>query len=49
MSNKRGFIAQTARDYDMDEYIVETYYYRYFNEGTFYEKLEEYVRERARE
>lgn len=43
----KGFIQQTAQDYDMPVNVVENYYYSYYNQGTFYEKLEEYIADRA--
>ena len=47
MSDNYNFILQTASDYDIPQQIVEEYHKRYFDNGTFYEKLECYLNERA--
>lgn len=44
---KNGFIEQTANDYDMSYSEVERIYNKWHSEGLFYEKLEEYIKERA--
>ena len=46
MNKKLGFIEQTARDYDMPVWKVQEIY---DNTPTtnFYEKLEEYIKERS--
>ena len=38
-------IESTAKDYDLDECIVERIYDRYWNTTKFYEKLEEELAE----
>lgn len=45
--NGNGFIQQTAIDYDMNYSEVEIIYNRYYSEGLFYDKLEEYIKDRA--
>ena len=42
-----GFIEQTTRDYDMETWQVQDIYDKW-GEVLFYEKLEEYISERAR-
>lgn len=44
---KNGFIEQTANDYDMPYSEVEWIYNKWNDKGLFYEKLEEYIKERA--
>jgi len=44
---KNGFIQQTADDYDMPYSEVERIYNKWNDKGLFYEKLEEYIKERA--
>ena len=44
---KNGFIEQTANDYDMPYNEVERIYNKWRHIGLFYEKLEEYIKERA--
>ena len=39
----KGFIQQTANDYDISYEIVEEIYKKYPNPNEFYEKLEEYI------
>lgn len=41
------FIKQTAFDYDMEEYIVEKIYLKYYESGTFYDELEKYISNRS--
>ncbi len=41
------FIYNTAKDYAMDYQTVERYYNRYPDSSEFYEKLEEFIQERA--
>lgn len=43
-----SFIENTARDYDMDVETVRKFYERHYEEGLFYEKLEEYIEQRRR-
>lgn len=49
MSNKKGFIDQTANDYDMSYDEVECIYDKYYNDDPldFYLKLEEFITNRA--
>lgn len=47
MKKKNPFIAQTADDYDLDYFTVEKFYNHYGNTPMFYEKLEEWIRDRA--
>ena len=47
MNEKRGFLEQTAQDYNISYTVVENYYYRYYHTGEFYDKLEEYIKDRA--
>ena len=42
-----AFIKQTALDYDMSEFQVRVIYDRWNDEGLFYDKLEEYIKNRA--
>lgn len=44
MSN---LIIQAAIDYDMDEYIVEKIYDKYYERGEFYEQLEKFITNRS--
>ncbi len=46
MNMENGFIAQTASDYDMPYSEVEHIYNKWNAKGLFYEKLEEYIKER---
>lgn len=41
-----SFIKQTACDYDMEEHQVQSIYDKWFEKGLFYEKLEEFIKER---
>ena len=43
---KNNFIENTAKDYDMSYYKVESIYNRWSDEGLFYEKLEEFIKQR---
>lgn len=43
---KKGFIEQTAEDYDMPYDEVKRIYDKWRDKGRFYEKLEEYIKER---
>lgn len=43
---QNSFIAQTAKDYDMDYEVVAEI--KKFYPDRFYEKLEEYIKERAK-
>ena len=45
---KNGFIEQTAKDYSMLYSEVESIYNKWNDKGLFYEKLEEYIKERAK-
>lgn len=45
---KNGFIKQTANDYDMPYSEVELIYNKWNDKGLFYEKLEKYIKERAK-
>lgn len=40
------FIMQTALDYDLPVHIIENYYKKYGSTPMFYEKLEEYLKNR---
>lgn len=42
------FIAQTALDYDMSEFQVNVFYYKWYDKGLFYQKLEEYINSRKK-
>ena len=42
-----GFVKQTALDYDMAEFQVRIIYDNYYDDGLFYEKLEEFIKQRA--
>jgi hypothetical protein len=44
---KNRFIEQTANDYDMPYSEVEWIYKKWNDKGLFYQKLEEYIKERA--
>ncbi len=46
MGEKESFIAQTAKDYDMDFDIVGKIYVEY--PETFYLELEEYIKNRSK-
>ena len=43
----KPFIVQTAKDYDMEYSEVERFYNLYFESGMFYEKLEEFIKDRS--
>lgn len=43
---ENGFIRQTAEDYDMSYREVEWIYTKWNDKGLFYEKLEEFIKER---
>ncbi len=45
---KKGFIAQTAQDYDMSFDEVERIYNLYPKSNEFYEKLEEHIKQRSK-
>jgi len=45
---KNAFIQQTAEDYDMKYEDVKYIYDLWKDKGRFYEKLEEYIKERSR-
>ena len=45
---KNGFIQQTASDYDMSYSDTKDIYIKWNDKGLFYEKLEEYIKERAK-
>lgn len=47
MEDSKGFIEQTANDYDMSESAVQYIYDKHFKSGEFYSKLEEYIQIRA--
>ena len=49
LSRIEAFLKQTACDYDMDVSQVRYIYERYFEEGLFYEKLEEFIKDRRNE
>lgn len=40
----KGFIQQTAYDYDLPYEIVENIYNKWHDKGLFYEKLEEHLK-----
>ena len=42
-----NFIKQTAKDYDMSEFQVKIIYEMWHEKGLFYEKLEEFIKQRA--
>jgi len=46
MTNKCPFLLQTARDYDMEYHDVERIYKFWNDEGLFYDKLEEFIKDR---
>jgi hypothetical protein len=46
MTEKNGFVEQTAKAYDMDYDIVYDIYIHYKDQ--FYEKLEEFIKNRAK-
>lgn len=50
MKNQKGFIQQTAQDYDMSYEQVEQIYIKYYKKSPilFYEKLEEFIQQRAK-
>jgi len=41
------FIKQTALDYDIEEYIIEKIYLKYYESGTFYDELEKFISNRS--
>lgn len=41
----KDFIKNTSLDYDID-YDTVLYFYKNYNDSEFYEKLEEYIKER---
>ena len=43
----KGFIEQTAKDYDMSFDDVLSIYRLWHNEGLFYEKLEQFIKNRS--
>lgn len=43
---KNSFIEQTANDYDLSYDEVEYIYNLWYDKGLFYEKLEEYIKEK---
>lgn len=43
-----NFIIQTAHDYDMPEHLVHSIYEKWNDKGLFYEKLEEFIKQRAK-
>jgi len=47
MTTKNKFFEQTASDYDIPYSEVESLYNKWNSEGSFYEKLEEYIKERT--
>ena len=47
VNKNNNFIIQTARDYDIDVSQVEIIYAKYGASLEFYEKLEEFIKERA--
>ena len=47
LANVNPFIANTAKDYDMNYESVEVYYNRYGSTNEFYEKLEEHIKTRS--
>jgi len=46
--DEKNFISQTARDYNMFYSEVERIYNKYYSDGLFYDKLEEYIKDRAK-
>ena len=44
-----AFLKQTAHDYDMEVSQVRYIYERYFEEELFYDKLEEFIKDRRNE
>lgn len=42
-----AFIIQTAQDYDLPVHVVETIWNNWEGTGLFYDKLEEYIKNRA--
>lgn len=42
---ENAFIKQTSLDYSLPYHIVEAIYKKWYDEGLFYEKLEEHLRE----
>lgn len=43
----QSFIKQTAIDYDMSELQVKVIYDKWNEDGLFYEKLEEFIKQRS--
>ena len=41
------FLKRTAEDYDISYLVAKSYYEKYRKLGTFYQKLEEYIKNRA--
>lgn len=48
MKDNKGFIQQTANDYDMDFDLVERIYNLWWDKGQFYDKLEEELKTNTR-
>lgn len=46
-NNVNPFIANTAKDYDVNYELVEVYHNRYGSTNLFYEKLEEHIKTRS--
>ena len=44
--DEKNFISQTAKDYGMYYSEVERIYNKYYSKGLFYDKLEEYIKDR---
>jgi len=44
---KNYFIKQTEFDYDMSEFQVQMIYDKWNHKGLFYEKLEEFIKQRS--
>ena len=42
-----NFLRQTARDYDMSYNDVLRIYNKWYSDGVFYEKLEEFIKDRS--
>ena len=49
LSRIEAFLKQTAYDYDMDVSQVRYIYERYFEKELFYDKLEEFIKDRRNE
>lgn len=43
----KNYIIQTAHDYDMSEFQVLAIYDKWNEKGLFYDKLEEFIKQRA--